>query len=401
MSINQWTLTGTFSWWAGGLGETELGFIITLNNAQSGGFIVAGTPGVLRIRADDGTTRPVQLQGAGPLAAGIGFSNPSPTVGPTDVTVELQVIGVSTAPADGIIELLDVGAVAASLSFTSVTAPEIQFEGRFQCRLATDSDGFDHPWGVASSFGMYAVQGPDPANPYEPPLDRIVRFQQSVALRPLCPPVGVFVKRIRGRLASGSVVTFDTGDPVLGQPVRLGPACKFDAQDGNVAPPGFEPISDFEIHVGSTFSGASESGLPRTDPSVPPPSKAPYADGFFRMITSTDLGYPDVNWTVRAVAVTTQKIADLNSQVATSPAEVAIRARRIMEHTNNLSGIRFTLRMLERYTGVIDRNLAINPDTSPVLLAFQNFTAFRFYAEFFDFDSDCQCGTVWGTIGPV
>src|SRR4029453_458188 len=44
----------------------------------------------------------------------------------------------------------------------------------------------DHPRGENSSFGVYAVEGPDPGNPDEPPLDRIVRFHDAVALRPFC-----------------------------------------------------------------------------------------------------------------------------------------------------------------------------------------------------------------------
>jgi len=69
----------------------------------------------------------------------------------------------------------------------------VRFRGNFQCRLATDPDAFDDPWGHDSSFGMYAVQGPDPDHPNEPPLDRIIRFSGAVAPRPFCPPIGVRV----------------------------------------------------------------------------------------------------------------------------------------------------------------------------------------------------------------
>jgi hypothetical protein len=114
----------------------------------------------------------------------------------------------------------------------------------------------------------------------------------------------------------------------------------------------------------------------------------------------SDFGYPDTDWTSRSLAVTSKKITDLNSQSAVTPRDIAIRNRRIQEHTNNLSGIRFALRLMERYTGLINQSLSVNPGNSSVLQALQPLPAFRFYCEFFDFDSDCQCGTVWGTIGP-
>lgn len=385
-----------------------MGIIISLNNTPTNcGYVTAGgSPGMLRLRTDDGTTQAVELRPAGALAAAIQLSATTVAVGPSDTTVEVRLAGASITLGDGVIEVVSAGSVIVSYTFTSITRAEIQFEGRFQCRLSTDPDGFNHPWGVASSFGLYAVQGPNPAAPYEPPLGRIVRFQDPVALRPLCPAIGVYVRRVRGQLAGGSVVAFDSGDAIIGQPVRLGPSCKFDAQDGAIAPPGFEPISDFQIHIGTAFSGATEPGIYRPAPSGPPPSKAPYADGFFRMdqvgtLTPADFGYPEPNWTARANAVTAQKLVDLTASVATTPRDTAIRNRRIQEHTNNLSGLRFTMRMMERYTGIVDRELAITPGDSTVLRSFEASTAFRFYGEFFDFDSDCQSGTVWGTIGPV
>ena len=171
----------------------------------------------------------------------------------------------------------------------------IQFEGRYQCRLATDPDGFDNLWGQDSSFGMYSL------SPVEPPLDRIIRFQGALALRPFCAPIGVFVRRIRGSLSGGSIELFTAGDSVIGLPVSLGPNCKFDARDGAFAQPGFEPISDFRLSIANVFQGETDPALPRVDPSAPPPSRAPYADGLFRMdMTSprkpADLGYPDATW---------------------------------------------------------------------------------------------------------
>jgi len=381
--------------------------IITLNGAATNtAFLIGGgSEGILRLKTNGSSTVNVTLRGTGPLAGAMTFTPASLSVNGTEVSASVKVSAVSAAIADAVIEAVVGGAVVATFAFTSVTKPEMQFEGRFQCRLATDPDGFDHKWGAMSSFGMYAVQGPNAAAPFEPPLDRIVRFQNAVALRSLCPVIGVKVLRIRGELAGGTVVSFEAGDEILGTAVSLGPKCVFDAQDGAFAEPGFEPISNFELAVGTAFSGKSEPGLPRP-PGTPPPSKAPYADGFFRMdnvstLRPPDFGFPEATWTARSTALTAQKLADLNAQVAVTPAEVAIRARRILEHTNNLPGIRFAARMVERYTGVIDQNITVVPGNSSILKSFAGGTAFRFHGEFFDFDSDCQSGTVWGTIGKI
>ena len=91
----------------------------------------------------------------------------------------------------------------------------------------------------------------------------------------------------------------------------------------------------------------------------------------------------------------------LQNQVPQSAAESRIRTRRIQEHTDNLGGLQFTLRMVERYSGLIDREIAISPGVSAVLGYFTSLPAFAFRGEFFDFDTDCQGGTVTGTIGPA
>ncbi|MBL8814340.1 MAG: hypothetical protein JNM43_29500 [Planctomycetaceae bacterium] len=385
----------------------NMALVATINGLTSGAFLIArGPAGLLRLRTDDGSSRDVTLRAGGPLAAEIVLSTANVVAGPEDTLVEVSTSIASRFMNDATIELVVAGTVVVTIPFTSVAAPEIQFEGRFQCRLASDPDGFDHPWGVSSSFGLYAVQGPNPSSPYEPSLDRIIRFETAIALRPFCPVIGVSVKRVRGRLSDGTQMSFDVGDLILGVPVQLGPNCKFDAQDGAVAAPGFEPISDFQISVGAMFFGETDPSVARPDPSSPPPSKAPYADGFFRMdqfgsVAPSDLGYPEANWTDRATAITSQKLALLNAQVPTDAKEIAIRDRRILEHSSNLGGISFPLRMMERYSGTIDQNIQITPGDSLVMKAFMASTSFRFYGEFFDFDSDCQCGTVWGTITPI
>lgn len=50
----------------------------------------------------------------------------------------------------------------------------VAFEGWFQCRLPTDPDPTDEPWGITG--GTFAGPG-------EPPLDRVIRLQDPLALR--------------------------------------------------------------------------------------------------------------------------------------------------------------------------------------------------------------------------
>ena len=113
----------------------------------------------------------------------------------------------------------------------------------------------------------------------------------------------------------------------------------------------------------------------------------------------SDFGYPDATWTKRAVAITQKKIGQLQAQAAATPKDIAIRDRRILEHTRNLGGVQFALRMMERYTGTVDQHVTVVPGQSTLMQALQALPALRFYGEFFDFDTDCQSGTVWGTLG--
>src|SRR4051812_18777626 len=96
----------------------------------------------------------------------------------------------------------------------------LDFEGWFQCRLATDPDLYDHPRGLEGS--TYAVGS-------EPNLDRIIRPQAPVAPRSYGPTVGITVR----------AVTVD-GDPVSGHPmikaaIDLLDGSKFEGRNGDLA----------------------------------------------------------------------------------------------------------------------------------------------------------------------
>ena len=116
------------------------------------------------------------------------------------------------------------------------------FSGWFQCRLATDPDPFDEPRGVTGwTF----------AQPGEPDLDRVVRFQ----------PEGVTARLGCERMAVGVVVDrvtlgdqLQTEHELLGAPVRLvaqdGRPPVFEGRNGAVADDSIEPIVPLVPMVG-------------------------------------------------------------------------------------------------------------------------------------------------------
>lgn len=208
-----------------------------LNGAGSGqGFVIVSDqahplPATLSMRTSDGSEGDVTVQ---PGQAGVATLSVSPgTVHVSGTPVEVQVLATtpSSSRNDTTVEVVRGTEVLTQLELTAIQAPAVRFTGRFQCRLATDPDPFDHPWGEQSSFGLYAVQGPDPNNPNEPPLDRVIRFQDAVARRPFCGPIGVSVVAVEAEVG-GATVSFDAGDPLLGLPVRIGPTASSTAATG-------------------------------------------------------------------------------------------------------------------------------------------------------------------------
>ena len=286
------------------------GFLI----APSGGQVFSGK---LSLRVTSGADVDVNLRSGAASATTVFFDTPAVHVTAAPTTVNVHAATASSALNDAVIEAVSGATVLASFSLTVVQKPTLRFSGRFQCRLATDPDPFNSPFGMNSSFGMYAVQGPDPANPDEPPLDRIVRLQDPVALRLFCEPVGASVTAIESQIGA-SAAAFKVGDPVLGQLGALVPTASSKSQDGAFAQPGFEPISGFEFHVG-TLSRARPWPQSLETKVTRPGRTAPYADGLFKLDEvgpwkPSDFGYPEPTWAKHATAVTTAKKAALLAQ---------------------------------------------------------------------------------------
>ena len=365
-------------------------------------------PATLNLRTTDGSQGTVTVRAAAGAVAALQATPASVDVSATAVDVEVVATSPSGAVNDTTIEIVQGPTVLASVALTAITKPAVRFRGTFQCRLATDPDPFDDPWGQNSSFGMYAVRGPDPANPDEPPLDRIVRLHDAVALRPLCDPVEVQVSHIEAQVG-GSTVQLNAGDPLIGEPVRIGPACMFDGRNRTFAPDGFEPISDFRLEIGDAFAGASAPAVARPSASDPPESTAPYADGI-RLLDADpaggspgDYGLAGSSWAERAWSLLAHKLAQLHAQQPQDAKAGRIRARRIQEHTDNrpghgLDAMATALTLMERYTGLIDRDITIAANPHGALAYLKAQPTIRVVLDFLAFDTDCQTGRMTGTL---
>lgn len=108
---------------------------------------------------------------------------------------------------------------------------EIDFEGFFQCRLATDSDRYDEKRGRDGWTFAFGA---------EPDLDRIIRFHNPVALRSHSPVVGVFVTRVNGS---------PVDHPLIGAKVYLSEQAVFEGRNNVVASAGFEPIHPMKLGI--------------------------------------------------------------------------------------------------------------------------------------------------------
>jgi hypothetical protein len=402
------------TWIDDGCPDDDDGEVSALEAAlnDGGSFLVVSDddhrfPGRLTLRTTDGSSGEVDVRTAGGGAT-IQASPARVQVSGSPVEVELLATGPSSAPEDTTIQVTRGANVLAELPVTAISSPAVRFRGTFQCRLPTDPDPYDHQWGENSSFGVYAVQGPDPSNPDEPPLDRIVRFHDPVALRPFCDSIGVNVVSIDADVGGGTVA-FDSGDRLIGQEVRLGPACVFDGRNRTFAPDGFEPIADFQLEIGTLFSGASAPAVARPSPADPPGSTAPYASGIIALDADpaggspADFGLPFATWTEYSWATLAIKQAQLAGQETANDREQRIRDRRIQEYADTrpghgLGALRTPLVFMERYTGLIDKDVTTPAETDGMLSFLRTLPAVRVTVDFLAFDSDCQTGRVTGTL---
>jgi hypothetical protein len=110
----------------------------------------------------------------------------------------------------------------------------LNFEGWFQCRLATDPDPSDEPRGA--SGWTFAVAG-------EEDLDRVIRLQEPISPRSHGPEVGVLVRTV----TVGERHILD--HPLVGGQVQLLDEPKFEGRNGIVAEDAAEGIDPFHLRI--------------------------------------------------------------------------------------------------------------------------------------------------------
>lgn len=128
----------------------------------------------------------------------------------------------------------------------------LNFEGWFQCRLATDPDPSDEPRGV--SGWTFAVAG-------EEDLDRIIRLQEPISPRSHGPEVGVVVRTV-------AVDEQHIPDhPLVGGQIHLLDRPKFEGRNGIVAEDAAEGIDPFHLRI--TAGGVTLRRKDILDPQQP------------------------------------------------------------------------------------------------------------------------------------
>jgi hypothetical protein len=129
--------------------------------------------------------------------------------------------------------------------FKDVAVLELQFEGVFQCRLATDPDGATVPRGVTGNG--FAIGD-------EPDLNRAIYFQaRGASQRSHCPPIGVYV-HVAHVLRKSTNPMREKGELIAslrGARVDLAGEPKFEGRNHIVSEDG-EPIDPFVLEVQSS-----------------------------------------------------------------------------------------------------------------------------------------------------
>ncbi|HEX8847259.1 MAG TPA: hypothetical protein VF791_21625 [Pyrinomonadaceae bacterium] len=394
---------------------------ITVNgNTGPEGFLIAPSglqefPGSVGLKTDDGSTVDATLSITAASGVIVQLSKTNLTIGPTQKSVKITAKTASKRAGDIKLAVKVAGRIRASCTLTSLPNPRIRFTGRFQARFATDADFFNEPRGTAQGW-TWALEGePDfvpAANnvPTQPGMavGRVVRFQNAVAPRPHVAPIGVQVVAIEADIA-GKVVSFKKGDAVIGQKVNLGPNTYLAANEpiNPAGPqpfesynPGFEPMENFELHIGTSFSGKPATLTDR-----------PLANGFFPLTAAELTKYGIVSLNTFSNQRKTALLADyhaLSPAARTGTAAGRNLATRISHlggsAPDNIPPSQGTLTLgwsgKESYNGILNKAIQVTPGKSAVMAYFKAFQEFRFSGTLLNFHSDELCGQFDGTLTP-
>jgi hypothetical protein len=388
-------------------------------NSGNEGFLIAPTGGKeftmgVALKSTDPTPVNATLVVVAPAGVTVKLSSTSVVIGPTGTTVKITAKTPSKSAGDIKLQVKVGATVKASCTLTSIKNVRIRFRGRFQARFPTDGDLFNEKRGTTAGW-TWALEGePDfvPAGntvPTQPGMavGRVVRFQNAVAPRPRVAPIGVQVTAVEGDVGT-KTVSFSAGDPIIGELVNLGPNTYLASNEP--APPGpqpfehygpgFEPMENFEIHIGTKFSGKPADLNDR-----------PKANGFFQLTTQEKTRYGVVALNTFA----TQRKQDLLSDYHNlSPADRTgtPAGRNLATRIGHLGGsppdnIPSTQATLpggwsgkETYNGTINSAIQITAGSSRVMSYFNAFQSFLYSGTLLNFHSDELCGQFDGTLQP-
>lgn len=251
---------------------------------------------------------------------------------------------------------------------------EIRFLGRFQVRLATDPDPADHPRG---QFGWTrAYTG-------ESDLDRIIRFNDPVAPR----PCGAEVKtEVTAVLRNSAAVA----DALVGAPVNLGPNCFFEG--GPLAPPGLEPIKNFELHFLRTATATTPTGADFIEGKS---TRPPVGQG-----VGQTTGKELESLRAESEAAWDGWINDRKTCIQNNTPASAARTERLDMFDTFGSFWRGVMSFRIQYQGLLDASVSLAPHGSTTVqeLADAGVTEFGYAMVLWAFDADTLVGRVNGSL---
>ena len=388
-------------------------------NSGNEGFLIAplGTKSFampVALKSTDHTTVNAKLVVVAPAGVTVVLSNANVTIGPTVTNVKITAKTPSKSAGDIQLQVKVGTSIKAKCTLTSIKNVRIRFGGRFQARFATDSDFFNEKRGTTNGW-TFALEGePDfvPATnniPTQPGMavGRVVRFQNAVGSRPHVAPIGVKVTAVEGEVGT-KTVSFKAGDPIIGELVNLGPDTYLASNEPIPAGPqpfehygpGFEPMENFEIHIGTKFSGKPQDLNDR-----------PKSNGFFQLTTQELTRYGVI---ALSTFTSQRKQVLLNDYHALSPADRTgtVAGRNLATRIGHLGGsapdsIPATKSTLgggwsgkETYNGNVNSAIQITPGSSRVMTYFKEFQDFLFSGTLLNFHSDELCGQFDGTLQP-
>lgn len=383
------------------------------------GFLIAPSGGnkysmTVSLKSTDSTTVNATLVVVAPAGVTVKLSSTSVTIGPTSTTVKITAETPSKSAGDIKLQVKVGASVKASCTLTSIKNVRIRFGGRFQARFPTDGDFFNEKRGTSAGW-TWALEGePDfvPGGntvPTQPGMavGRVVRFQNPVAPRPHVAPIGVKVTAVEGEVGT-KTLSFTAGDPIIGELVSLGPNTYLASNEpSRPGPqpfehygPGFEPMENFEIHIGTKFSGKPADLNDR-----------PKANGFFQLTPQEKTRYGVIPL---SQFVTQRKQLLLTDYHNLSPANRTGTAagRNLATRIGHLGGsapdsIPATQATLsggwsgkETYNGTVNSAVQITPGSSRVMSYFKDFQGFMYSGTLLNFHSDELCGQFEGTLQP-